>query len=215
MDKGQIHIFLSRHGNTFEAGQIPTQVGLKTDLPLTEQGRAQALAFAAYLKQNQITPAAIYAGSLQRQTAYAQIIAQELDMESKLHLFNPALNEIDYGAWEGLTADEITRSWPEVYAAWIEQASWANNIFRGSLEAHIQAIKTWLEELRHQYTQGDVVVGVTSNGIMRFFQSFDVNLWNSAVQNARMEDLKVKTGHFCELLLSQDSLIVKSWNQKP
>lgn len=213
--KAPIRLFLIRHGNTFEAGQTPTQVGLTSDLPLTEQGRKQARAFAAYLKAEDITPAAIYAGSLKRQTESAQIIARDLHIDSKLHLNYPALNEIDYGAWEGLTAEEITHQWPAEYAGWTEQSLWGEGIFGGSLQEHLKDIRSWLHELRHYYSSGDVIVGITSNGIIRFFNSFDPLHWKKLTEEKRMEDLKVKTGHYCELLLFKDSLISSRWNIRP
>ncbi|MCL4553141.1 MAG: histidine phosphatase family protein, partial [Candidatus Marsarchaeota archaeon] len=92
-----IRLFLLRHGNTFETGQTPVQIGAKTDLPLTNKGREQAAAFAQFMTQLP-TPAAIYAGSLKRQIETAQIVAQALHAETLLHLNEEALTEIDYGA---------------------------------------------------------------------------------------------------------------------
>jgi broad specificity phosphatase PhoE len=66
-----IRLFV-RHGNTFEANQAPTQVGLKTDTPLTHQGREQALLIAKHFTNHGIHPTAIYAGRMQRQTESAK-----------------------------------------------------------------------------------------------------------------------------------------------
>lgn len=215
--KGQdpIRLILVRHGNTFESGQTPTQVGLRTDLPLTNQGREQAKAFAIYLEKEGIVPKAIYAGSLSRQIETAQIIGKNLNGMKNIHLYQQALDEIDYGAWEGLTSDEITERWPEQYTEWTEKSQWADGIFGGALQELKMNIQNWLTTLRLGYSSGDVVVGVTSNGIIRFFQSFNNENWQKLVNDKRMEDLKVKTGHFCELLLYKDSLDVTRWNVKP
>ncbi len=201
-----IRLLLVRHGNTFEKGQTPTQVGARTDLHLTEQGRRQAQSFADYLSANHIKPDAIYAGSLKRQIETAQILGS--------HHHETALTEIDYGAWEGLTTEEITKQWPNEYHAWTTQAKWPT-IFGSTQENHLNAIKKWLEALRKKHASGQTIVGVTSNGVIRYFYSLQNREWQNLINSSRMEDLKVKTGHFCELLLTSDSLKAESWNVDP
>ena len=214
MSEQPIRLILVRHGNTFEAGQTPTQVGARTDLPLTEQGRNQALYFARYLESEKIKPQAIYAGALKRQIETAEITAKHLHCENLLQLREPALTEIDYGPWEGLTSEEIARHWAEEYKAWTAHTQWPD-FFGGSEEGHLSAIKTWLETLRKRYAAGETVVGVTSNGVIRFFYAFQDAEWKKVQGAGKMEDIKVKTGHFCELLLYKDALKVKSWNRDP
>lgn len=210
-----IKLILVRHGNTFEKGETPTQVGSSTDLPLTTQGRKQAEDFAYYLAANHDVPAAIFAGTLKRQTETAQIVGKQLGVESLIHLGESALTEVDYGLWEGLTSDEITSRWPIEYANWTEKALWGAGIFGGDLNTHLKGIEGWVQQLRHSYQAGDIVVGVTSNGVIRFFYAFLAADWQRLSQERKMEDLKVKTGHFCELLLFPHKIEVKSWNQDP
>ena len=214
MSANPIRLILVRHGNTFESGQTPTQVGARTDLPLTDQGRIQAQCFARYLTSQQIQPHAIYAGALKRQIETAQILGSYLQAENTIQLHQPALTEIDYGSWEGLTSDEITEQWPNEYKAWTAQSQWPA-IFGSTRESHLRDINTWLDELRSRYAAGETVVGVTSNGIIRFFYSFQDKEWQNLIHTHRMEDLKVKTGHFCELLLFKDCLQIKQWNKDP
>ncbi len=210
-----IHLILIRHGNTFESTQTPTQVGSKTDLPLTSKGRSQAEQVASYLKAQKILPAGIYAGTLARQIETAHIIGKSLGLENALHLNEPALTEIDYGPWEGLTAEEIMLKWSEEYQKWTQQAEWPEHLFGGTLEGHIDAINVWLMHVRNAYKPGETVLGVTSNGLMRLFYSLEKEKWRQIVQARQMENFKVKTGHFCVLELFQDSLKVKTWNQSP
>ncbi len=189
-----IRLILARHGNTFEKGETPTQVGARSDLPLTAEGRKQAEALAGCL-----TPHVVYAGSLRRQIETAMLFG-------KKHTLEPALTEIDYGLWEGLTTEEITDRWPEEYTQWTTKGIWQEGIFGGSLEEHQRKIANWLEFLRSTYKNGDTILGVTSNGIIRLF-------YPTTVEN--VEQLKVKTGHFCELNLLDNSVEVVSWNTKP
>ena len=130
-----ICLLLARHGNTFESGQTPTQVGAKTDLPLTAQGQKQAEQIAVYLLENRMSPAAIYTGPLKRQKETAEIIANRLKMKILPEI---ALTEIDYGPWEGLTSEEIAARWKREYADWVECGHWPEKIFGGSYDLHLQ-----------------------------------------------------------------------------
>lgn len=195
-----IRLFLVRHGNTFEADQVPTQVGAATDLPLTSTGRAQAQLLADHFKK--INPVAIYSGSLKRQMETAEIIAC-----GKKIINEPALTEIDYGPWEGLTSEEILAKWQNEYANWTKHSLWPENIFKGSLQNHLLKITKWLHLLRQKYSPGDSVIGITSNGLIRLFYSL------VSENGMKPEDLKVKTGNFCELYLFPDSIKIKSWNK--
>jgi len=203
-----IRLFLLRHGNTFEAHQTPTQVGAASDLPLTAQGCAQAEHFANYLQAEGVRPQAIYAGSLQRQTKTAHLVQQRMAPPPALYLQQRALTEIDYGPWEGLTSEEIVTKWPEAYKGWTEQGLWAEGIFGRTLQEHREEIDRFLEHLQKSYTSHDTLVAVTSNGVMRFFYAYGLDKW-------KMENVKVKTGHFCELVLSPHSVKIIQWNVDP
>ena len=215
MNKDNLHLLLVRHGNTFEDGQPATYVGLKTDMPLTAKGRGQAQRMGEFLKSKNIVPAAVYAGSLCRQTEAARIIAESLGAEVRLVLSEKALNEVDYGPWEGLTGEQITERWPKEFADWTEASIWPEGIIEGSMKARTALIRDWLETLRSNYQPGDTIAALTSNGNIRFFYSFIQAKWDELVRTRRMKELKVGTGCYCELELGPDELNVISWNQKP
>ncbi|MBX7066547.1 MAG: phosphoglycerate mutase family protein [Parachlamydiales bacterium] len=183
-------LILMRHGNTFEEGQTPVQVGARTDLPLTAFGRSQAERMAQYLMAKGIVPKAIFAGGLKRQTESASIIGKFFGLNFEN---TSALTEIDYGLWEGLTAEEIDSKWPKEHAEWSREAKWQSHIFHGSAQGHQRNLKNWIEMIQKAYPN-ETVLGVTSNGLLRFFRNE-----------------KVKTGHFCEF---QGTEIVL-WNQNP
>jgi 2,3-bisphosphoglycerate-dependent phosphoglycerate mutase len=183
-----------RHGNTFEAGETPLQVGARTDLPLTNQGLCQAKQMVKYLASEGISPKVIFAGKLKRQTQSAQVIAEYFGLQFQ---DAPALTEIDYGLWEGLSSEEIVSKWPKEYAEWNELAKWQSHIFKGDRDAHLIAIEEWLNALRKD-CEGKAVIAITSNGLLRFFKNE-----------------KVKTGHFCEIHLLETGIQICSWNQSP
>ncbi|MEI8124854.1 MAG: histidine phosphatase family protein [Parachlamydiaceae bacterium] len=210
-----IHLILARHGNTFEKGQKLVQVGSKTDMPLTGHGRVQAEFLGKYLAERQITPRGLYAGGLKRQIETAKIVGKELHFKGDIHEHEPALTEVDYGLWEGLTQEEIMEKWPLEYSAWTEESAWGEEIFGGTVRNHLIAIEKWLNKLREEYSSGDTVIGITSNGIIRFFYSFHDEEWSRLKKGKQMDILKVSTGHFCEILLFKNSISIKSWNVNP
>ncbi|MEI8366610.1 MAG: histidine phosphatase family protein [Parachlamydiaceae bacterium] len=210
-----IHLILARHGNTFESGQKPVQVGSQTDMPLTAEGKQQAHRLGRYLADRGVVPQAIYAGPLKRQIETATIVAEELHAKERIHTHEPALVEVDYGFWEGLADEEVMAKWPSEYKGWTQQAVWGTGIFGGSLQQHLMSIEKWLEELRKKYAPGDTVLGITSNGIIRFFHSLQRDAWERLVKEGRMQAIKVKTGHFCEIQLFKHSIKVISWNVAP
>jgi broad specificity phosphatase PhoE len=191
-----IRLILVRHGNTFESGQIPVQIGKQTDLPLTSYGISQAEQMKKYLQSHHIVPKAIFAGNLKRQTQFASILNSSFNASFQIET---ALTEIDYGDWEGLTGEEISTHWPNEYKLWNEFGIWPQNVFKSSLKDHQEQINSWLEYLRKTHQNNDTLLAVSSNGLLRLFYQKE----------------KVKTGHFCDLILHPTSIEVLGWNLRP
>lgn len=189
-----IQLILVRHGNTFEKGENPVQIGARTDLPLTAEGRTQAEGVAKYLISKEISPKALYVGHLKRQRESAEIVAGHFGLKI-LETF--ALTEIDYGLWEGLSAEEIKAKWPNEYKEWTDEGKWQRDIFQGSAESHHHNLRVWFDQLRNSY-RNDTIVAFTSNGLLRF-----------------LRNEKVKTGHLCEILLLPAEVQICSWNRNP
>jgi probable phosphoglycerate mutase len=93
-------ILLARHGET-EWNRIGRWQG-RTDIPLSDVGRAQALVLADRVRDCGI--AAIYASDLSRARETAEIVAKALGV-SRLG-FDPRLRERGFGCFEGLTREE-------------------------------------------------------------------------------------------------------------
>ena len=105
-----INLFIARHGNTFEKTQLPYIVGKKTDLPLVVKGKEQAENLAQHFKSRGINFNAIFSGKLKRQNEFAQIICNQLLCSSKITpkiTQSEALDELDYGSWEGLSPENL------------------------------------------------------------------------------------------------------------
>jgi broad specificity phosphatase PhoE len=86
-------IYIVRHGNTFEKGDVVTRVGGRTDLPLSPSGRTQAEALGAHFKDIDFVSARSGPLKRTRETAVAILKGRETP-ELMTELF---LREIDYG----------------------------------------------------------------------------------------------------------------------
>ena len=202
----EVRLLLLRHGNTFKDNETPYQIGYQTDLPLTQRGLEQASLFAAFLKKQAIVPATIYSGSLQRQQQTAHLLWQSFP-QANFMTNTFALNEIDYGKWEGLTANEIQKNWLAEHRAWEEEGKWPENIFKNSLAFHLNELKNWLNELCYQHTAGSTIVAISSNGIFRLLLRL--------ITNDKLMYGKVKTGHYCDLQLKGTAIFIQAWNCSP
>jgi len=98
----QCHIFLVRHGTT--TMNVSNRYRGRCDVPLDAQGYQDAVHAARALSGAGL--AAVYTGPLRRTIATAQIIADEA-LVPDLRILH-GLNNVDYGAWEGMTSDEAS-----------------------------------------------------------------------------------------------------------
>lgn len=105
-------IILVRHGHV--EGIQPPRFRGRAELPLTALGERQAKALRDRIAV-EWAPEAVYSSPMGRCLHTATILAQpfHLTVESMA-----ALNDIDYGAWQGLSDDEVRPRWPEELARW-------------------------------------------------------------------------------------------------
>ncbi len=99
-------IWLIRHGQT--AWNEQQRFCGATDIPLSTLGRRQARRLASQLQSKPIT--AIYSSDLIRAKETAEIIARKRQIEI---ITSPAWREVAFGAWEGLSYNEIAATFPD------------------------------------------------------------------------------------------------------
>jgi broad specificity phosphatase PhoE len=102
------HLCLVRHGQT--DWNLEGRYHGQSDVPLNENGRAQARLLAHHLQGQPF--AAIFTSDLQRARETAEIIAAALDSPIT---FEPRLREIDQGEWEGQLVEEIIARYAELW----------------------------------------------------------------------------------------------------
>jgi len=96
-----------RHGRT--AWNADRRFQGQTDVPLDDEGLAQARALAMHLRGERFDHT--YTSDLIRARNTAEAIVS--GREGALHAL-PELREMHFGEWEGLTWDEIVARWPEL-----------------------------------------------------------------------------------------------------
>lgn len=94
-------LLLIRHGEV--PGISPPRFRGRQELELTEHGRAQAQRTAERVHADRSEIAAIYCSPRHRTVATAQAIGAPHQLEPKAM---PDLDDMDYGAWQGLSHDE-------------------------------------------------------------------------------------------------------------
>jgi probable phosphoglycerate mutase len=111
---GTVTLFLARHGETDwnAAGRWQGQ----TDVPLNEQGRAQAREIALRLRSEGIR--SIATSDLLRARATAEIVAEELGLV--VDHVHPDLRERCFGCFEGLTREEVAARHPEAWQRYVD-----------------------------------------------------------------------------------------------
>ncbi len=105
-------ILLTRHGHV--EGISPERFRGRSDLSLTEKGIAQAVALGDRIR-GEWRPVAIYVGPLRRCVATGEAIAAATGAPCKI-IEN--LNDIDYGAWQSQTFEEVRERWPALFELW-------------------------------------------------------------------------------------------------
>jgi len=106
-------IILVRHGQT-EWNRVERFRG-RIDIELNETGHYQAQAVSKSLRMWEIH--AIYASPLKRALQTAQPTADVCGLEVQSL---EGLNDIDYGAWAGLSPEEVASRYGDLYRTWLD-----------------------------------------------------------------------------------------------
>ena len=109
-------IFLLRHGES--VWNKENRVQGRGDPGLSDEGKRQAKAAGKRLKREKID--IIYSSGLKRCAQTARMVASQTGAKIK---FDPDIQEIILGAWQGKTIDEVKRLYPGSYAAWLKAPS--------------------------------------------------------------------------------------------
>jgi len=149
-----------RHAKT--AGNLARRYIGRTDEPLCEQGRAEAEALAASGLLPPVT--ALFSGSLLRCRQTAEILFPGLE---------PAicpLREIDFGVFEGKTADELSDSLE--YRQWLDSNCMGDIPGGDSVLAFKQRCVADFERIVAESTAASVALVIHGGNIMAILERF-------------------------------------------
>lgn len=191
-------LILVRHGAA-EHTPMLRYAGRGTDSDLIGEGYLEAETAAEAL--GELAPGLVWSGPLIRQKKTADIIANRSNAERRV---SPALNELDFGRWEGLKKEHISKEWPDVFRAWNEESIWADEMFGGDEEEVMDSFDEWLGELKK--VGDETAVGVTSNGLLRLLGKRFLGTGNGPYG--------VWTGHVCVLEMKDEPRVIH-WNARP
>lgn len=105
-------IIIVRHGRT-EWNRVERFRG-RADLKLDEVGIKQAEAAAARIAGWQVS--AVYSSPLHRALTTAEILVRPFNLKVKLL---PCIIDIDYGEWQGLSPEEASDRYGDLYSTWL------------------------------------------------------------------------------------------------
>lgn len=145
-------LYLLRHGQT-ELSRADSFCGSGLDPELTPDGVRMAQAFADAYRATSWR--AIYSSSLRRGITTAQPLCDAAEMQLQVR---EDLNEIAYGAWEGLTRETVEEAHHDDYISWLADPAW--HAPTGGELATVVARRgvQIVEEIKHGFSDGRVLV---------------------------------------------------------
>ncbi|MFS0722633.1 histidine phosphatase family protein [Paenibacillus sp. 1P07SE] len=177
-----------RHGRTAwnAAGKIQGQ----TDIPLNEEGTAQAFRLAERLATDELRWEAVISSDLQRARETARIIAQRLGIP--LLPADPRLRERSFGEIEGTTEEERLQRWgPDWRKTYGGQESDDEVTRRGM---------AFIDDMRKAEPQHRLLVVTHGSFLSRMLHSLCDNLDDSYIGNMSYSILELRDESWVSIL---------------
>ena len=193
-------IYLVRHGQT--AWNRDGKFRGLADMPLNEQGRAEAAGAAEALRDVHLDY--IYSSPLGRAVETAQAIAERRDLEIR---FEPAFTSIDYGLWTGRPVKELREQFPDVYAVWRKSPERIRFPEGESLDDVRQRAGKRFYELVEQHREDSIAI--TSHRLLLKV----LVLAAKRLDNSHFWDIRLDTGAFCILESNETGVQVVRLNE--
>ena len=95
--------------------QASGRLASRTPLPLSDEGRAQAAAWGDALAARELVT--LYSSEEQSSMETASLVVERSEAKRK---YTEALDEIDFGLWEGLTETQLSDRFPKLFKTWVE-----------------------------------------------------------------------------------------------
>ncbi|RKO66471.1 alpha-ribazole phosphatase [Desulfofundulus salinus] len=180
-------IYLVRHGETIWNAEFRFQG--HSDIALSPRGLEQARALARRLRGENFS--AFYSSDLQRALNTARILAEPHGLPV---MALRALREINFGAWEGLTVEEIKARYARELQQWWHDPLYTRIPGGETLAEVVERVTRAVREIVERHPTGQVVV-VCHGGCIRTLVGtvlgMDLNqYWRLGVNNACLSILE-------------------------
>lgn len=150
-----LRLHLLRHGQT-AASRANVFCGRGLDPALTPDGEAMAAAFAAFHRDVEpVRWQAVYASPLGRTQATAAPAARAAGLAVQTL---DGLAEIDYGAWDGRSAEAVDREDHDAYVRWTADPAWNAPTDGETATALARRVTGALQSIADAHRDGDVLV---------------------------------------------------------
>jgi broad specificity phosphatase PhoE len=190
-------IFLLRHAQT--AWSLSGQHTGKTDIELTDAGRGEAAAIAPLIR-GLLDGAEFDAIYTSPRSRALQTLELALGTRPAPIIVTDLLAEVDYGRYEGLTADQIRKLVPD----W---TFWTHDCPGGETVAEVGArADQFIASLRERHA-GHTVCAVSHGHMIRILAA---RLLGLEARQGRIFD--IKTASIAELVEKSGALAVARWN---
>jgi probable phosphoglycerate mutase len=176
-------ILLVRHGET--DWNLERRVQGRTDRPLNETGRRQAIELASELADERVD--AVYSSDLVRAHETARILARRKGLDVTVI---PDLREKDFGTWEGFTDQEILSRFPDARGRPWGDAESNDDVARRVVGA--------LRRIAESHPGGRVVV-VAHGGPFRAVRAHCKSHRNGPVGNCEVLRVEIEDGTLREV----------------
>jgi broad specificity phosphatase PhoE len=147
-----IRLYFLRHGQT-ALSRADMFCGRRLDPPLTDEGSAMAEAFAEAYRATEWQ--AIYCSPLQRAISTAAPLARMIGRRLEIR---DGLAELDYGRWDGKTADEVSRTHHVEYERWVADPAWNPPTDGETAVMLAQRMMHTVEQIDATHDDGNVLV---------------------------------------------------------
>lgn len=189
-----MELYLIRHGETAANQKKVFQGWL--DLPLNQTGQNQAIWLAERLQNLQFSK--IYYSPLLRAEQTAELIREKIKISLEMAA-EPALKEINFGQWEGMSSQKIQETSPDKYQNWL--ADWQRyTLPEGeSCQEMYQRVTSWLSKAIETHLQNEKLLIVTHEGVILQMISYLLQIglercWHFRVEPGSLTIIKQTDG---------------------
>ena len=186
-----LKLYLIRHGETSWNSESKTQ-GCK-NIQLSDKGILQGRLLAEKLKSSDDEFKKVFSSDLDRCYLTAKSIDEVLNLGIEI---NKGFREMSFGDWEGLTIDEIKRTYLNEYTKWRNEPCMAT-IPRGEgLKTVQKRCLDALENIFQRYNDGSIIIvshGVAIKTMILGLLGLDLkHFYSLSIGNASMNKIEFR-----------------------